>query len=339
MNYQHKYLKYKSKYLEKKYGRQFRFRYKTDYENDSDYKQKYFKYKLKYGGTRKYNNNNFDYQQKYFKYKSKYLDIKYGGTHKLKVDYNNNFDFDYQQKYFKYKSKYLNFKKQQEGGIWDIIVKTTGDAVGAVDAAVKSVITPAATVPVTVVKSAAVAAPKPASKPVDKPPPKVAPKPVVESTGVEYMDNLNSYFENTINSTGHTKTSTKSESIINFINHFFKNGEGKNIMSRNNGNNGADEINRIIALIERNGKHNEDKGIIEEYDTTNYKDIKTILEKVILQSIGYHIVSDNRGGTWYDILIKLYDNIINNFFTLNNTKIEPTKSNSRFKMLTFFNRS
>jgi hypothetical protein len=55
MNYQHKYLKYKSKYFFKKYGRQFRFRYKIDYENDLDYKQKYFKYK------------------------SKYLNIKYGG--------------------------------------------------------------------------------------------------------------------------------------------------------------------------------------------------------------------------------------------------------------------
>jgi hypothetical protein len=57
MNYQNKYLKYKSKYLEKKYGRQFRFRYKIDYENDND----------------------LDYKQKYFKYKSKYLNIKYGG--------------------------------------------------------------------------------------------------------------------------------------------------------------------------------------------------------------------------------------------------------------------
>jgi len=49
MNYQHKYLKYKSKYLEKKYGNRFRLRYKINYNNDDlDYKQKYFKYKLKY---------------------------------------------------------------------------------------------------------------------------------------------------------------------------------------------------------------------------------------------------------------------------------------------------
>jgi hypothetical protein len=54
MNYKQKYLKYKSKYLEKKYGRQFKL--KIDYENDLDYKQKYLKYK------------------------SKYLNIKYGGT-------------------------------------------------------------------------------------------------------------------------------------------------------------------------------------------------------------------------------------------------------------------
>lgn len=56
MDYQHKYFKYKSKYLEKKYGHQFKFRYKIDYDNDLDYKQKYFKYKskylsLKYGGA------------------------------------------------------------------------------------------------------------------------------------------------------------------------------------------------------------------------------------------------------------------------------------------------
>jgi len=55
MNYQYKYLKYKSKYLEKKYGR--KFRYKIDNDNDND----------------------LDFKQKYLKYKSKYLDIKYGG--------------------------------------------------------------------------------------------------------------------------------------------------------------------------------------------------------------------------------------------------------------------
>jgi len=56
MDYQQKYLKYKSKYLEKKYGRKFRLRYKID------------------------NNNDLYYKQKYFKYKSKYLDLKYGGA-------------------------------------------------------------------------------------------------------------------------------------------------------------------------------------------------------------------------------------------------------------------
>ena len=124
MNYQHKYLKYKSKYLEKKYGRKFRFRYKIDYDNDLDYKQKYLKYKskylniyLKHGSA----NNNLDYQKKYFKYKSKYLNIKYGGTCKLKIDLNYDNNLDYQQKYFKYKSKYLYFKKQQEGGVFGVL--------------------------------------------------------------------------------------------------------------------------------------------------------------------------------------------------------------------------
>ena len=51
MNYQHKYLKYKSKYFLKKYGHIQIFSYKY---------------------------NDFDYKQKYLKYKSKYLDIKYG---------------------------------------------------------------------------------------------------------------------------------------------------------------------------------------------------------------------------------------------------------------------
>jgi hypothetical protein len=58
MDYQHKYLKYKSKYLDIKYDHRFKFIYKIDYDNDLDFKQKYFKYK------------------------SKYLDIKYGGTGK-----------------------------------------------------------------------------------------------------------------------------------------------------------------------------------------------------------------------------------------------------------------
>ena len=56
MNYQQKYLKYKSKYLEKKYGHIQIFSYKID------------------------NNNDLDYKQKYLKYKSKYLNIKYGGA-------------------------------------------------------------------------------------------------------------------------------------------------------------------------------------------------------------------------------------------------------------------
>ena len=63
MNYQYKYLKYKSKYLEKKYGRKFRFTYKIDYDND----------------------NNLDFKQKYLKYKSKYLDIKYGGENTIEA--------------------------------------------------------------------------------------------------------------------------------------------------------------------------------------------------------------------------------------------------------------
>ena len=53
MNYQDKYLKYKSKYLEKKYGYIQIFSYKY---------------------------NDLNYKQKYFKYKSKYLNIKYGGV-------------------------------------------------------------------------------------------------------------------------------------------------------------------------------------------------------------------------------------------------------------------
>ena len=56
MDYQQKYLKYKSKYLEKKYGHIQIFSYKID------------------------NNNDLDYKQKYLKYKSKYLNIKYGGA-------------------------------------------------------------------------------------------------------------------------------------------------------------------------------------------------------------------------------------------------------------------
>jgi hypothetical protein len=59
MDYQHKYLKYKSKYLDIKYDHRFKFIYKIDYDNDLDFKQKYFKYK------------------------SKYLDIKYGGDSKV----------------------------------------------------------------------------------------------------------------------------------------------------------------------------------------------------------------------------------------------------------------
>jgi hypothetical protein len=51
MNYQYKYLKYKSKYLEIKYG--YRVKFKIDN-----------------------NNNDLYYKQKYLKYKSKYLDIK-----------------------------------------------------------------------------------------------------------------------------------------------------------------------------------------------------------------------------------------------------------------------
>ena len=54
MNYQQKYLKYKSKYLEKKYGHCVKFKIDN-------------------------NNNDLYYKQKYLKYKSKYLDIKYGG--------------------------------------------------------------------------------------------------------------------------------------------------------------------------------------------------------------------------------------------------------------------
>ena len=53
MNYQDKYLKYKSKYLKKKYGHNYIFKYKIDY-----------------------NNNDLYYKHKYLKYKSKYLDLK-----------------------------------------------------------------------------------------------------------------------------------------------------------------------------------------------------------------------------------------------------------------------
>jgi len=56
MNFQHKYLKYKSKYFEIKYGHIQIFKYKVNNDNDLEYKQKYLKYK------------------------SKYLDIKYGGV-------------------------------------------------------------------------------------------------------------------------------------------------------------------------------------------------------------------------------------------------------------------
>ena len=59
MNYQQKYLKYKSKYLQIKYGHNkiFSYSYKVNYDN-----------------------NDLDYKKKYLKYKSKYLDIKYGGA-------------------------------------------------------------------------------------------------------------------------------------------------------------------------------------------------------------------------------------------------------------------
>jgi hypothetical protein len=67
MDYQHKYLKYKSKYLYLKSGNtsvdkhklEFRFKFKIDDENI------------------------LDYQHKYLKYKSKYLDIKFGGDSKV----------------------------------------------------------------------------------------------------------------------------------------------------------------------------------------------------------------------------------------------------------------
>ena len=59
MNYQQKYLKYKSKYLQIKYGHNkiFSYSYKVNYDN-----------------------NDLDYKKKYLKYKSKYLYIKYGGV-------------------------------------------------------------------------------------------------------------------------------------------------------------------------------------------------------------------------------------------------------------------
>ena len=59
MNYQQKYLKYKSKYLQIKYGHSkiFSYSYKVNYDN-----------------------NDLDYKKKYLKYKSKYLYIKYGGV-------------------------------------------------------------------------------------------------------------------------------------------------------------------------------------------------------------------------------------------------------------------
>ena len=53
-----------------------------------------------------------NYQYKYLKYKSKYLDIKYGHSIILKIDYDidNDNDLYYQHKYLKYKSKYLDIK-------------------------------------------------------------------------------------------------------------------------------------------------------------------------------------------------------------------------------------
>ena len=196
MNYQHKYLKYKSKYLEKKYGRKFRFRYKIDYDNDLYYKHKYLKYKSKYLNIylkhssannnldyQKYlkhgsANNDLNYQEKYFKYKSKYLNIKYGGTCKLEVDYDNN--LDYQQKYFKYKSKYLYFKKQQEGGVFGALnafFSPIGKVLEPVTTPVTTLLTPqTSTTPVKAPAATPTATPAatPAAKPATKAPAKPA---------------------------------------------------------------------------------------------------------------------------------------------------------------------
>ena len=253
MNYQQKYLKYKSKYLEKKYGRKFRFRYKIDYDNDLYYKHKYLKYKSKYlniylkHGSANNNldyqkylkhgsaNNDLNYQEKYFKYKSKYLNIKYGGTCKLEVDYDNN--LDYQQKYFKYKSKYLYFKKQQEGGVFGVlgaIFNPIGKVLEPVTTQVTTQVTtlltpqtsttpvkaPAATpAAVGVTKPAAVGVTKPAATPVAKPAAvgvtKPAPKVVVKPVAVAAVP---APAENTLQYTSPYKTNNKTITVLKIKN-------------------------------------------------------------------------------------------------------------------------
>jgi hypothetical protein len=300
MNYQDKYLKYKSKYFLKKYGHIQIFSYKY---NDLNYKQKYLKYKskyldIKYGGTRKLKidyDNNLDYQKKYFKYKSKYLDIKYGGTRKLKIDYDNN--LDYQKKYFKYKSKYLYLKKQQEGGIWDIIIKTTGDAVGAVDTAVKSVIPPATSAPVIIPKPVPKPDPKPVPKPdpkpipkpVPKPIPKPDPKPVPKPIPKPVQDSDYKYFGE---DPDYIKNQRPDKSILDFLNNFFET-EQKikgGIVAANHHH----DIKRIIDKTLRDQKHNMNRGKMEDYDQDNYNDIKAIL-KIVFDKSMHHIVGNGNG--------------------------------------------
>jgi hypothetical protein len=353
MNYQYKYLKYKSKYLEKKYGRQFT--YKIDYNNDDlDYKQKYFKYKLKYGGTRKLKvdyNNNFDYQQKYFKYKSKYLDIKYGGTCKLKIDYDNN--FNYQQKYFKYKLKYLKLKK---GGFWNHLDSLKNTIVSTAVKVTEPVIAPfttateipkpaantvpkpaattvpkpaantvpkpaATTVPkpaaTTIPKAAATTVPKPAATTISKPAPKTVPKPAVTPVpkSVPKADEtILDYLNNYFETNKVLTRSTKDGySIINFVNNFFEQ-ESKN-QDGIVAHGRSKDIEKIMNKEIEKGFYKDGK--IRDYDLNNYQDIKIILCNVIHKSIGNHITGNNKPGqnSIKNNLTKLYDDIIKNFFT------------------------
>ena len=308
MNYQHKYLKYKSKYLEKKYGRKFRFRYKIDYDNYLDYKQKYLKYKskylniyLKHGSA----NNNLDYQKKYFKYKSKYLNIKYGGTCKLKIDLNYDNNLDYQQKYFKYKSKYLYFKKQQEGGVFGVlgaifnpIGKVLAPVTTQVTTPVIALLTPPASPatsasPVKVVaKPAATPVKAPAATPVKAPVAKVVVKPVAVPAVPALPENTLKY--TLINGKEITvlKQSNKTTGyFVDFLKKLFKSEIKKDGMVPSDRYNDITKyIDKVIRDRSQPSQRNHDES---DYNFDNFKDVAHMVENVTTNAILHHLQNAN----------------------------------------------
>ena len=352
MNYQHKYLKYKSKYLEKKYGRKFRFRYKIDYDNDLDYKQKYLKYKSKYLNIylkHSSANNNLDYQKKYFKYKSKYLNIKYGGTCKLKIDINYDNNLDYQQKYLKYKSKYLYFKKQQEGGVFGVLgaifnpigkvlEPVTTHVTTQVTTPVIALLTPqTSTTPVKAPAATPVVA-KPAATPVKAPPAtpvvaKPAATPVKAPAAKPAIPTIPAPAKNTFQYTSPYKTETKTvlkiknsksqENIQTFLENFYNNEQGKQDGVVNHGS--YDEINKNInKIINQDRIYDRTNNKFElppynkvKYNFNKFEDVENAVHQVI-DSIDRHYRLKNN----YSDRAKIMDAVIAEYFDPN---YEPKK--------------